>query len=117
VGEIWVSAFARLAQPDVIRVRVEHDEPEVGATQDLLEQDARRVGLARARLSAEERVPGEPARVEAGAHLGCVHECADVEPVRVDRSAAQAATLSGGAGAIRRLPKPPVSPCSTVAEP
>ena len=45
---------------DVVRVRVDDDDLEVGPEEELLDEQPERVRLARARLAAEERVPGEP---------------------------------------------------------
>ena len=55
-----------LAQPHEVGVRVEHDHAQVGVQQELLEDDAERVRLARAALAAQERVPAEALRAQPG---------------------------------------------------
>ena len=59
---------AGIAQPDEIRVRVDHHHPQARLEEQPLEHDAERVGLPRARLPAEERVPVEAGGVDAGRH-------------------------------------------------
>ena len=53
-----------LGQAREVRVGVEHDDPQVGLQQQLLEHHAQRVRLARAGLPAEEGMAAEPARVQ-----------------------------------------------------
>ncbi len=115
---LGVGIVARLSQPDVIGVRIEHDEPEPGLSHDLLQQHSRRVGLARARLSAEEGVSSESFRVEAGMNLGRMDERADVQAVGIEtRLPPTSATASAGAGAIGASLKPWTAAPSTVAKP
>ena len=59
----------RLPEPDEVGVRVEHHHPQVGAEQQLLEDHPERVGLARAALAAQERVPPEALGPQPGRHL------------------------------------------------
>ena len=42
-----VGLGARLPKPHVVRVRIEHDDPQAGLHQQLLQQHAERVGLPR----------------------------------------------------------------------
>ena len=58
----------RFAEADEVGVRVDHDHAQLGLEQELLEHDAERVRLARAGLSAEERVPVETGGVDPRRH-------------------------------------------------
>ena len=58
----------RFAEADEVGVRIDHDHAQLGLEQELLEHDAERVRLARAGLSAEERVPVEAGRVDPRRH-------------------------------------------------
>ena len=106
-------------EPDVVRVRVEHDDPQARLHQELLEQHAERVGLAGAGLAAQEGVPAEarrrrartarPARAPARrpsseARSGCVRS-------------SQAATSSGRAGRTVASWNGRPSPSSTAPSP
>src|SRR5439155_3330626 len=46
----FLDARPRIGQPDAVGVRIEHDDAEVGLQQQLLEDDAEAVRLARAGL-------------------------------------------------------------------
>jgi hypothetical protein len=59
---------ARLAKAHVVRVGVEHDDPQFGLHQQALEQHAQGIGLARARLAAQEGVATEAAGIEPKRH-------------------------------------------------
>src|SRR5215213_7739181 len=59
---------ARLAEAHIVRVGVEHDDPQVGFHQQALEQHAEGVSLARARLATQEGVAAEAAGIEAERH-------------------------------------------------
>ena len=82
----------RLPQPDEVGVRVEHHHPQVGAEQQLLEDHAERVGLARTALAAQERVPPEALGPQPGRHLDAavvqvpIGRSAPAEPCRAPSS-------------------------------
>ena len=78
-GHVLADALPDLAEPDEVRVRIEDDQPQRRLQQELLENRAEGVRLPGARLSAEERVPVEPAGVEPEAHARAQDELADVE--------------------------------------
>ena len=65
---IHLGERTHLVQPDVVGVRIDDDEPQVGGVQELLEQHAGRVRLARARLPAQQRVPVETVGPQLRAH-------------------------------------------------
>ena len=91
---------AQLAEPHVVGVRIEDDDLQVGLEQRLLEHDAERVGLAGARLAAEEGVPPEPARVEGERDAGREQQLPDLRAglAAEPRSGRVARTSSGVAG-------------------
>ena len=70
----------QLAEPREVGVGIEHDDPQVGLEQELLEHDAERIGLAGARLAAEKRVPPEAAGVECERYARGEHQLPDLEP-------------------------------------
>ena len=69
----------RLTEAHVVRVRVEHDDPQVGLHQQALEQHAEGVGLARARLATQEGVAAEAVGIEPERHAAGERELPHVE--------------------------------------
>ena len=78
-SHVLADALPDLAEPNEVRVRIEDDQPQRRLQQELLENRAEGVRLPGAGLSAEERVPVEPAGVEPEAHARPEDELADVE--------------------------------------
>ncbi len=93
--ERGVGAGARLTQAHEIGVGVDHDDPQLGVEQKLLEDDAKRVRLARARLPAEERMPIEAAGVDP-----CGHRLVPAGEHRPDHE------LRACRGAVATAPRP-----------
>ena len=94
-----IGVVTDLAESNVVRVRVENDDPERRLEEQPLEHGAERVRLSGARLPAEERVPVEATGVEGEPNTGFEEQRPDVE--RRPRRA-------GPAPASRRpRPRPP----------
>ena len=66
-----------LAEPDVVGVRVEDDEAEVGLHEQPLQHEPQRVRFPGARLAAEKGVAVEAAGVERRRHAGRKQKLAD----------------------------------------
>ena len=67
----------RLAEPDVVGVRVEDDKAKVRLDEQPLQHEPERIRLAGARLAAQKRVTVEPAGVERRRHAGRKQQLAD----------------------------------------
>ena len=80
VSVVAVGIRPQLPEPGEVGVRIEDDDLQVSVQQQLLEHDAERVGLARARLAAEEGVPPESAGIERERHAGRKQQLPDLEP-------------------------------------
>ena len=80
VGVLAVRVGPQLPEPGEVGVRIEDDDLQISLQQQLLEHDAERVGLAGARLTAEEGVPPESAGIERERHAGCKQQLPDLEP-------------------------------------
>ena len=76
---VTLVVHARLAEADVVRVGVEHDDTQVGLHQQALEQHAQGVRLARARLPTQEGVATEAAGIEPERHAGGERELPHVQ--------------------------------------
>ena len=87
MAEIVADVVAQVREPHEIRVRVEDDDSERCLGEQPLEDRSERVRLARARLTAEKRVPVERTRVEGERHAVRESDGADLEhrPRRFDR--------------------------------
>ena len=85
--ELRRNARPGLTETHEVGVRIEHDHLERGLDQQLLEHRAQCVGLARAGLAAQERVPVEAARVEREPHARREPQLAERQP-RAGRSIA-----------------------------
>ncbi len=97
LGRLGVGAGPGLGQADVVGVRVQHHDAQARLHQEALEQDAERVGLAGARLPAQERVAAEAGRVEGERDAAGERELADVQG-----RALGARTLEPGAHLVRQ---------------
>ena len=79
LGSLPVGTLAGVAQADIVGVRVEDNDAQARLHQEALEQDAERVGLAGARLAAEEGVAAETGGVEGEWDAPRERELADIE--------------------------------------
>ena len=70
---------SRASQCNEVGVRIENHDPEMCLEQELLEDHAERVRLARAGLPAEKRMAIETACVERQAHTGSEPQLTDLE--------------------------------------
>ena len=94
----------QLAEPVEVGVRVEDDDSKRRLDQESLEDRSERIGLSRAGLAAQERVPVERTRIERERNLGRRGEDSDVEPgARRPRSVEPRGDLGGCSHAWRRI--------------
>ena len=76
-GQLRVSLWPQVAEPDIVGVGIENDETEVRLDEEPLEHEPERVGLSRARLATEEGVAIEPAGIERRRNARREEELAD----------------------------------------
>ena len=115
----WICVRARVRQPHVVRVRIEHHDAQVGLHQQPLQEHAERVGLARARLAAEEGVAPEAAPVQSNRHSVRQRQLPDLEGASRGRrpGSSHSPTSSGRAGCTIASWNGRPSPSSTTPSP
>jgi hypothetical protein len=86
-GQGRVGAGAQPVQADEVGVRIEHNHPQVGFHQQLLQDDPERVGLPRTGLAAQEGMPAEAPGVGQAGHAARQGQLAQPQPGAVRRGA------------------------------
>ena len=112
-----VSARPRLPEPHVVGVGVEHDDPQLGLHQQLLQQHAERVRLPRPGLAAQEGMAAKAGGVERERHAASDREFADVEPSRARTATARARPTPPPRSRVARSRRGTGRPCPSSTAP